>query len=62
MIRRLHCSEGHLHGIAAMIEHGADCQRVVQQIVAVQASLRQVTGLVVKHHLSACLEEQLHNP
>lgn len=56
LVRRLHCAEGHLHGITAMVERGADCQSVVQ------ATLRQVTGLVVKDHVCACLEECLQNP
>lgn len=40
LLRRLRCAEGHLRGIAAMIERGADCQSVVHQILAVQAALR----------------------
>ena len=60
-MRHLHCVEGHLHSITTMVEHGADCQSVVQQIVAVQGALRQVAGLVVKHHLSVCVDGQLQN-
>ena len=60
-VRRLHCAEGHVRGIATMIERGADCQSVICQILAVQAALRQVNGLVVKHHLTACLAEHLQS-
>lgn len=62
LVRRLRCAEGHLHGITTMIERGADCPSIVQQIVAVQAALHQVTGLLVKDHLGACLDECLQNP
>lgn len=62
LVRRLRCAEGHLHGITTMIERDADCPSIVQQIVAVQAALRQATSLMVKHHLCACLDECLHSP
>lgn len=60
-VRRLHCAEGHLRGITTMIERGADCQSIVHQILAVQSALREINGLVVKHHLTVCLAEQLQN-
>lgn len=61
MGQRLRCIKGHLHGITAMVEHDADCQSVLQQISAVQAALHEVTGLLVKHHVCACLDECLQN-
>lgn len=62
LVRRLCCVEDCLQGITALVERGADCQSVLLQIVAVQAALHQVTNLLVKHHLCACLEECLQNP
>lgn len=59
LIRRLHCAEGHLRGITTMIERGADCQSVVHQTLAVQAALREINRLVVQHHLTVCLNEQV---
>lgn len=61
-VRRLHCAEGHLRGITTMIEHGADCRSIVHQILAVQSALREINGLLVKHHLTVCLDECLQNP
>lgn len=55
LVRRLHCAEGHVKGIAAMVERGADCESIVRQILAVQAALREVDRLVVRHHLHECL-------
>jgi len=61
LVRRLYCAEGHLRGITAMIEGGADCRSVVHQIWAVQGALREVNRLIVTHHLTACLSELLAN-
>jgi DNA-binding FrmR family transcriptional regulator len=61
LVRRLHCAEGHLRGIVAMIEGGADCRSVVHQIGAVQGALREVNRLIVSHHLTVCLSELLAN-
>ena len=57
LLRRLRCVEGHVRGIAAMIERGADCQSVVRQMWAVQAALREINRLVIQHHLTVCLDE-----
>lgn len=56
--RRLHCAEGHVRGVTAMIERGDDCASVVRQLLAVQGALREVNRLLLKHHLDVCLCEQ----
>lgn len=56
-VRWLRCTACHVHAIATMIESGADCQSVLQQIIAVQAALGEVTGLLVRRHLTVCLGE-----
>ena len=57
--RRLHCAEGHLHSITAMVERGDDCESLVRQLLAVQGALREVNRLLLKHHLDVCVREQL---
>ncbi len=57
--QRLRSAEGHLRGIADMVERGADCESVVQQTLAVQAALRQVTRLALRHHLEHCVRQRL---
>lgn len=57
LVRRLRCAEGHLRGIAAMIERGADCESIVRQTLAVQGALREMNRLALKHHLTVCLRE-----
>ena len=58
--RRLRCSAGHLRGIAEMIEGGADCEGIVRQTLAVQAALREVNRMILKHHLDVCVRERLN--
>jgi len=60
-VRRLRCAEGHVRGIVTMLESDPDCQSVAHQIFAVQRALREINGLVVKHHLTVCLAEQWQN-
>jgi DNA-binding FrmR family transcriptional regulator len=59
LARRLRCAEGHLRAIAGMIEIDADCQAVLQQMVAVQGALREVNRRLVKHYLEDCLPTDL---
>lgn len=60
LLRRLRCAEGHLRAIAGMIETDADCQAVLQQMVAVQGALDEVNRRLVKHYLDDCLSTDLH--
>ena len=57
LVRRLRCAEGHLRGIAAMVERGEDCYSIVRQTLAVQAALRETNRLALKHHVTVCLRE-----
>lgn len=57
LIRRLHCAEGHLRGIARMVERGADSQSIVCQVLAVQAALNEVNSRVVQYQLCVCLQD-----
>ena len=59
LTRRLHCAEGHLQGVAAMLARGADCGSLIHQILAVQGALREVNRLLLKHHLEVCLREHV---
>jgi DNA-binding FrmR family transcriptional regulator len=59
LLQRLSSAEGHLRGIAGMVERGADCESVVRQTLAVQAALRQITHLALRHHLEHCVPQRL---
>lgn len=58
LVRRLHCTAGHLQGIAGMVERGEPCEKLVYQMVAVEAALHQVNRLILNYHLSFCLAQQ----
>ena len=53
--RRLKSVEGHVRGIERMVEDGAYCVDVVNQIVAVQRALKKVSALVLERHLHSCV-------
>ncbi|MDH3207031.1 MAG: metal-sensitive transcriptional regulator [Gemmatimonadota bacterium] len=55
VLRRLKSVEGHVRGVQRMVEEGAYCIDVVNQIVAVQRALKKVSGLVLDQHLHSCV-------
>jgi DNA-binding FrmR family transcriptional regulator len=54
-LKRLKNAEGHLHGVVRMVEQGAYCIDVIHQIQAVQASLGQVSAMILNGHLNSCV-------
>ena len=54
IVQRLKSVEGHVRGIERMVDEGAYCVDVVNQIVAVQRALKKVSGLVLDRHLHSC--------
>ena len=46
--------EGHVRGIARMVEEDAYCMDVVNQISAVQRALKKVSTLILDRHLHTC--------
>lgn len=62
LIHRLRPAEGHLRGIVGMIEAGEDCPAILPQVLCVQRALRAVHRLLLAHHLTTCLREELSAP
>ena len=60
LMQRLRSAEGHLHGVTGMVEGGGDCECVMRQVLAVQAALREINQLMLRHHLAECLAQKLH--
>ena len=56
-LRRLKNVEGHVRGIARMIEDDAYCIDVLMQIRAVQAALDRVAEHTLRDHLDHCVVE-----
>lgn len=54
ILSRLRSVEGHVRGVGRMVDEGAYCMDVVNQILAVQRALKKVTGLVLDRHLHSC--------
>lgn len=57
--RRLHCAEGHLRGVAMMVERDDDCVSIVRQIHAVQGALFEINRLLLQHYLEICVKQRL---
>ena len=55
IVNRLKSVEGHVRGVAKMVEDGAYCIDIVNQISAIQAALNKVSGLVLDRHLHTCV-------
>lgn len=55
VIRRLKTTEGHIRGVQRMVEDGAYCIDVIQQIQAVQAALNKISADILDRHLNSCL-------
>lgn len=59
IVRRLKSVEGHVRGVQRMVEEGAYCIDIVNQITAVQRALKKVSGLVLDQHLHSCVTDAM---
>ena len=55
IVNRLKSIEGHVRGVIKMVEDGAYCINIVNQINAVQAALQKINTLVLDKHLHTCV-------
>lgn len=62
VLRRLKSVEGHVRGVQRMVEEGAYCIDVVNQILAIQRALKKVSGLVLDDHLHSCVTDAMRGP
>jgi CsoR family transcriptional regulator, copper-sensing transcriptional repressor len=61
LLKRLKSVEGHIRGVERMVEEGAYCIDITQQIQAVQSALMKVNVLILERHLQACVTSALQN-
>ncbi|WP_405282528.1 metal-sensitive transcriptional regulator [Gaopeijia maritima] len=54
ILARLKSVEGHVRGVARMVEEGTYCVDVVHQIGAVQKALGRISTLLLDRHLHHC--------
>ncbi len=52
---RLRSIEGHVRGIARMVEEGAYCIDLMKQTLAVQRAVDKVNALLLEDHLEHCV-------
>lgn len=57
--RRLKSIEGHVRGVRRMVDEGAYCIDVVNQIVAIERALKKVGALVLDDHLHSCVADAM---
>ncbi len=50
--------EGQVRGIRKMVEDDRGCMEVLQQIVAIRASLMSVGVKMIKHDMHACVDQK----
>ena len=55
ILRRLKNVEGHVRGIAGMVEKDVYCIDLIRQIQAVQAALNKIRSSVLNDHLNLSL-------
>ena len=57
VVERLKSVEGHVRGIARMVEEDRYCVDIIRQVQAVQQALERVNGLLLEGHLQTCVTE-----
>ena len=57
--RRLKLIEGQVRGLQKMVEKGTYCVDVITQTSAVKQALSNVEDLLLEHHLSHCVVDQI---
>lgn len=57
--RRLKLIEGQVRGLQKMVESGTYCVDVITQTSAVKQALSNVEDLLLEHHLSHCVVDQI---
>lgn len=60
-LARLRTIAGHLRGVQRMESQGTYCIDIIKQTQAVQAALDKFAGLVLEHHLAACVTDAIRS-
>jgi DNA-binding FrmR family transcriptional regulator len=55
ILNRLKSIKGHVQGVEKMVEDGAYCMDIVNQINAIQSALQKVSARVLDRHLHTCV-------
>lgn len=55
ILARLRSIEGHVRGVARMVENDAYCIDVIQQTLAIKRAIDKVNQLILSRHLQNCV-------
>ena len=58
---RLKSVEGHVRGIAKMVDEEAYCMDILKQVKAVQKALERVAAITLENHLNTCVTTALRS-
>ncbi|MGN0163953.1 MAG: metal-sensing transcriptional repressor [Candidatus Ornithomonoglobus sp.] len=61
VLNRLAKITGHINSVKRMIEDGRDCSDVLIQLSAVDASIKSLSRLILKDHISTCIVDAVKN-
>ncbi len=56
-LNRLARIEGQVRGVRRMVEEGAYCMDILNQIEAAQSALRSVSDRILRKHIETCVAE-----
>jgi len=59
ILKRLARVEGHVRGIAKMVQEDKDCPAILLQIAAVQSALNKVSQIMLEDHIETCVAEAI---
>ena len=59
VLRRLKSIEGHVRGVARMVENGDYCVDIVNQVLAIERALWKVNHIVLDRHLRSCVSSAM---
>jgi len=59
ILGRLKIVQGHMRGIAHMVEEDRHPLEVIRQTCAVRRAIDRINGLLLEHHLKRCLSRTL---
>lgn len=59
IINRLARVEGHVRGIAKMVQEDKDCPAILLQIAAVQSALSKISQIVLEDHVETCVAKAI---
>ena len=59
VLHRLKITRGHLDKVINMVNEDEYCIETVHQSIAVQAALKKIDKIILKHHMNTCVAEKI---